>query len=141
MITYHSDDTITLRGYARRPVKLTFRAWLNYTDAAIDVCETAIQHGVKTEADATSNELLAKRWLAASFAHASKMGEAIANYKAHRHLFDLSPDPSRLVRCKCCNIVLSDPVSKLLGVGPICRTGGKRATVRVTASATVGGAQ
>ena len=121
MITYHNDDTITLRGYAHKPLKLTLRGWLKATDVAVEVVEAASQRGVKTEADATPNELLAKRWLVASFSFATKMSEAIPNYKARRHLFDIAPDPSKIIRCQCCNIPLSDPVSKALGIGPICR--------------------
>lgn len=121
MITYHSDDTVILRGYTSKPLKLTLRSWLKATDAAVEVTEAAIERGVRTEADATSNELLAKRWLAASFSHAAKLTEAIAGYRARRPLFDIPPDPSKIIRCWCCNTPLSDPVSKLLGIGPVCR--------------------
>ena len=133
MIYYHSNNTVIVRGYRRTPVTLAFRAWLNITDKSVAAVEIAMQRGIKTEADATENELNAKRWLEACWeratrdnANAPKLSQRIADWKARRHLFDIPPDPSRIVRCQCCSIPLSDPVSKLLGVGPVCRMGGKR---------------
>ncbi len=136
MITYHNDDTITLRGYARRPIKLAFRAWLNATDRAVTAVEAAFARGVMTESAATQNELDAKRWLEACWERKTrdqanlKMSILIADWKSRRGLVDLPPDPSKIVRCQCCNIPLSDPVSKLLGIGPICRDP-RKAAVRL----------
>ncbi|MBM3127999.1 MAG: hypothetical protein FJ009_05105 [Chloroflexi bacterium] len=142
MITYHHDNTVTIRGYSRTPVKLTFRAWLNVTDKAVAAVEDAMQRGVKIERDATENELNAKRWLFACWEHqvrtaesAPKLSALLADWKTRRHLFDIAPDPSRIIRCQCCNIPLRDPVSKLLGVGPVCRTGGKKQQPRSARSA------
>lgn len=134
MITYHNDDTITLRGYTRRPIKLAFRAWLNATDRAVAAVEAAFARGVKTESTAMQNELDAKRWLEACWErrtcdqkNAPKLSALIVDWKSRRYLFDLSPDPSKIIRCQCCNIPLSDPVSKLLGIGPVCRNPSKAA--------------
>ena len=137
MITYHNDNTITLRGYARRPIKLAFRAWLNATDLAVAAVEAASARGVKTESDAAQNELDAKRWLEASWerrmheqANAPKLSTLIADWKSRRHLLDLPPDASQIIRCRCCNTPLSDPISKLLGIGPVCRNP-RKAAVRL----------
>ena len=130
MITYHGEDNVILRGYSSKPLKLTLQGWLKSTDAAITVFEAATARGVRTNGDATSGEWRAKLWLTASFPHASKLSEAIAGYKERRPLFDLPPDPSRIIRCRSCNSPLSDPISKLLGIGPICRNP-KKTTVRL----------
>jgi len=136
MITYHNDDTITLRGYARRPIKLIFRAWLNATDRAVAAVEAAFARGVRSESEATQNELDAKRWLEACWERRTreqanvKMSQLIADWKARRQLVDLPADPSRIIRCRSCNAPLSDPVSKLLGIGPVCRDP-RKAAVRL----------
>jgi hypothetical protein len=136
MITYHSDDTITLRGYAPRPIKLTFRAWLNATDQAVAVVEAAFARGIRTESAATQNELDSKRWLEACWERRTheqanaKLSQLIADWKSRRHLADLPADPSRIIRCRSCNAPLSDPVSKLLGMGPVCRDP-RKAAVRL----------
>ncbi len=127
MLTYHNDDRVTLHGLDRRPLKLPFRVWLRITDRAIALVEAALARGVKTPNEATPDEKNAKRWLQACWERRTldpgplKLSELIADWKARRHLLDLPPDPSRIVRCCRCNSPLTDPVSKLLGIGPVCR--------------------
>lgn len=136
MITYHSDNMVTVRGFDQRPLKFPFRAWMRITDRAVALVEAASDRGVKAPAEATLDELNAKRWLEACWERKTrdqgplKLSELIADWKARRHLLDLPPDPSRIVRCYCCNTPLSDPVSKLLGIGPICRDP-RKAAVRL----------
>ena len=93
----------------------TFRAWLNATDTALRVRAQAVAEQRKPE---SLNEKAAALWL-----HACGLNhqEKIDLYLQRRALFDSENDCSRLVRCSCCNRVLSDPLSKTLGIGPECR--------------------
>ena len=127
MVKYLPGDQVAIHGYASRPIKLPFRAWLKITDRAIIAVEHATQRGVASESAATPSELQSKRWLQACLPHGAKMSAAIACYKERRPMFDLPSDPSRIIRCKCCNIPLVDPLSKLLGIGPVCRNPQKAA--------------
>ena len=127
MIRYQSNDTVTLHGFGTRPLRFPFRVWLRTTDRAVAVVEGAFERGAKTNADATLVERNAKRWLEACWecaiaeAGEPKLSELIAGWKARRNLFDLPADPSRIVRCSRCHVPLTDPVSKLLEMGPVCR--------------------
>ena len=78
MVKYLPGDQVAIHGYASRPIKLPFRAWLNITDRAIIAVEHASKRGVANEGDATHAELQSKRWLKACFPHETKLSAAIA---------------------------------------------------------------
>lgn len=93
----------------------TLRAWLNATDMALAVRNAAVQAGRKPE---SPKEKAAALWL-----HACGLNkqDKIDLYVQRRALFDSPEDAPRLVHCCRCGRVLSDPLSKALGIGPECR--------------------
>lgn len=100
-----TDDTVSVPGYGR----FTFRQWLNLCDWAIQAGPDAYQ-----SCDwATWRE--AVDWLrAAGFQSAAD----IRAYRERRRLFEQPGDPSRIVRCRVCGAVLTNPVSRALRTGP-----------------------
>lgn len=93
----------------------TLRAWLSATDTAVAIRNAAKQAGRKPE---SPKEKAAALWL-----HACGLNQQdkIDLYVQRRALFDTPEDAPRRVHCSRCGRVLSDPLSKLLGIGPECR--------------------
>ncbi len=121
MIKYLPGDKVAVHGYQQSPVTFPFRTWLNVTDQALATFEASIGKLPTLAA------FKAMRWLRACGIDSREKAE---DYKARRPLFDQPADPSRIIRCKCCNSPLTDPVSKLLGIGPVCRNPQKKAAPR-----------
>lgn len=96
----------------------TPEAWANLTDAAIAIRERAQAENRKPTTDYEKNAAL---WL-----HAAQITSAaqIEEYKKRRALLRSGGDLGSLIRCKSCGRVLSDPLSKLVGVGTHCRRKG-----------------
>ena len=96
----------------------TLEAWANRTDSAIAVRDRAVAENRRPQTDAERNAAL---WL-----HAAKLTTAaqIEEYKKRRALLRGGGDLGKLVRCKICGRKLSDPLSKLVGVGTHCRRKG-----------------
>ena len=108
MVTYLPGDTdnVSVNGE-----HMLFRSWLARTDQAIMAC-----------ADAFEAERRAPSWaLSWLWACGFDSAELVLGYVERRPLFDLPPDPSRIIRCARCGRVLTNPVSKALGQGPRCR--------------------
>jgi hypothetical protein len=121
-IKYVSTDVVVMRGFTRAPVRLTATAWMNITRNAMTTFENAVGK------PATQDAMRALDWLRACGVDGK---ETFDGLKARLALLALPGDPSRIIRCRKCNAVLSDPISKALGIGPDCRMGGKtRAPVR-----------
>ena len=106
MVTYLPGNNVSV-GKRTMP----FRAWLTQTDQAITACGGAFEAGCRAPRWAIN-------WLLACFDGSPEM---IIGYVKRRPLFDLPPDPSRIIRCERCGRVLTNPVSKVLGRGPECR--------------------
>jgi hypothetical protein len=120
MLTYLANDTVAVKGFEPQVVKVTFRDWLRLTDKAAEIVERAVAVGSQEWPQLSNGERRAWQWLAASGLNTA---EALDGYKARRALHDQPGDPGHLVYCRCCGRKLIDPVSKLLGAGPECRTG------------------
>jgi len=118
-VKYLPNDVVVVRGYTSAPVRVTTTAWMNATRNAMTTFENAI--GKPTTADVTR----ALYWLRAC---GVTNKETFDGLKERLALLALPGDPSRLVRCRKCNAVLTDPISKALGIGPDCRMNGKAVT-------------
>lgn len=114
-VKYLPNDVVLVRGYSSAPVRLTSHAWLNTTRKAMNVFENAIGKPANAEA------IRAINWLRAC----GVTKETFNGMKTRLALLALPGDPSRIIRCRKCNAILTDPISKALGVGPDCRTNGK----------------
>ncbi|MBM3129774.1 MAG: hypothetical protein FJ009_14270 [Chloroflexi bacterium] len=113
-------ETVVVYGYERRPVRLPWQAWMQWTNVAIANVERAITEKLPRTQQVTNS----LDWLRSCGVDGK---ESFFGLKERLALLAQPGDPSRIVRCQCCNIPLSDPLSKALGIGPVCRTKGKAA--------------
>lgn len=95
---------------------LPARDWKNKCYAAIRIMRDAVGK------PATNPARWAIWWL--RDVHGLHTKEAVDAFEERLHQLDQPGDQSRLVRCSKCGRVLSDPVSKALGMGEDCRLGG-----------------
>jgi hypothetical protein len=119
MVKWLPSDVVVVRGYTNQPVRLTAEAWQNMTRNAVQVFENAVGK------PATEEALRTLYWLKACGVDSQE-----AFFGLKERLAQPS-DPSRIVRCRRCNAMLTDPVSKVLGMGPDCRMGGQARRLRL----------
>ena len=125
------NETVAVYGYTRRPIRLKWQTWMKWTSAAIAQVERAIAEKLPRTRE-IQNSI---DWLCACGVDSK---EAFLGLKTRLALLAQPGDPSRIIRCRCCNIPLRDPLSKVLGLGPVCRNGGKqRDHTRIQAKAEV----
>lgn len=123
------NETVAVYGYSRKPVRLMWHAWKKWTDAAI----TQVERAVVEKQPRTREIENSICWLRACGV-ADKA--SFFGLKERLALLAQPGDASRIIRCQCCGIPLSDPVSKALGLGPVCRKGEKK---RASATTLAGG--
>ncbi len=108
MIHYLSGAVVRVDGMGH----YTLSNFVHNTKLAIGILRARIGQ------PATPGTHWAMGWLRACGAHSKedvdRLGERLA-------LLAGSPDPVGLIRCARCTRPLSDPLSKLLGLGPECR--------------------
>lgn len=94
---------------------MTLSRWMNQNRAAIRIMRECVGK------PATERGLWAVDWLRANGIHSE---EDFSIFEKNIQAQGEMPDPSRIIRCRKCHMVLTDPVSKAYGMGPDCRSGG-----------------
>ncbi len=110
MVKFLPGGIVKVEGLGR----YTEAAWRRTSETAIRVWQNAIGQAP------TPASNWARRWLAAC---GIASVQAFQAFERNLALLKEGPDPSRIVRCRRCQHVLTDPVSRALGIGPDCRTG------------------
>lgn len=111
MVTVLPNEMVKVPGIGTMNVS----RWMNQNRAAIRIMRECVGK------PATERGWWAVDWLKANGIHSE---EDFSIFEKNIQALGEMPDPSKIIRCRKCHLVLTDPVSKAYGMGPDCRSGG-----------------